>query len=221
MADSPLRSDFSAISESFETLATEFTRVANLPVVDSSQRVLEAMERVMTKLDDIQRELRQGFARVESALEVLRRENTARDRNRLIALENGVVDAQGSLKPLYSLSSEEVIANFPQRINEVTSLSCDGGGDEDFDGVEARCGWRCATEKTKTVDSKRCDTDCCVVDRIFDSYCHQSVLSSDECLTTYARQLVRSICMMPTIAVVGLVDVVVPNFRVCPTMAAD
>ncbi|KAK8150572.1 hypothetical protein G3M48_000790 [Beauveria asiatica] len=109
MADSPLRSDFPVISESFETLATEFTRVANLPVVDSSQRVLEAMERVMAKLDDIQREMRQGFARVESALEELRRENTARDRNRLVALENGVADAPGSLKPLYSLSSGKVV----------------------------------------------------------------------------------------------------------------
>lgn len=78
MDASSLRPDFSSISSSFEALAGQFARVANLPAVDGGQRLLEAVERVMTRLDDMQREQRTALGRFQTALEVLTLENTAR-----------------------------------------------------------------------------------------------------------------------------------------------
>lgn len=74
----PLRPDFSEVSRSFQGLADQFERVGNLPVVDDGNRVLQTLERVMARLDQIQLEQREGFARFQSALEVFSRENMAR-----------------------------------------------------------------------------------------------------------------------------------------------
>ncbi|KAM4060275.1 hypothetical protein HRG_002133 [Hirsutella rhossiliensis] len=120
----PLHPDFSEVSRSFDALSQQFSRVGNLPVVDEGRRVLETLERVMTRLDQIQQEQRQGFARFQSALEVFSRENAARDRNQLIALENSaVVQGDGQLKPLLSLSTGGAINPFPSTVDDVNSLS--------------------------------------------------------------------------------------------------
>ncbi|PNY27968.1 Uncharacterized protein TCAP_02114 [Tolypocladium capitatum] len=119
----PLRPDFIEMSRGFHRLGDQFERVGNLPVVDDGGRVLQTLERVMARLDQIQLEQRQGFARFQSALEGLSKENAARDRNQHIALENSVlVQGDGQLKPLLSLSTTEAIDRFPSMVDDVNGL---------------------------------------------------------------------------------------------------
>ncbi|KAF4585426.1 hypothetical protein GQ602_004731 [Ophiocordyceps camponoti-floridani] len=124
MDQSPLHPDFSEVSRSFEALSHQFARVGNLPVVDEGRRVLETLERVMARLDQIQQEQRQGFARFQSALDLLSRENAARDRNQHVAFENSaLVQGDGQLKPLLSLSTGRVSSPFPSAVDDVNGLS--------------------------------------------------------------------------------------------------
>lgn len=77
----------------------------------------------MARLGQSHLEWRQGFPGFQSSLQVLSRENAARDENRRVAEENSVLaDSHGVLQPLLSLSTGEVIACFPSSVQEVNSL---------------------------------------------------------------------------------------------------
>ncbi|KND93522.1 hypothetical protein TOPH_01918 [Tolypocladium ophioglossoides CBS 100239] len=99
------------------------------PGPDKGQSVPQALGRVMARLDEIQREQqeqRQDLARLQSALEALARENFARDQNRLIVTQNsGPIHRRHPLKPLWSLTTGEVIEPFPARLDDVDHLHSD------------------------------------------------------------------------------------------------
>ncbi|OWT42345.1 hypothetical protein VFPPC_18534 [Pochonia chlamydosporia 170] len=117
--------DFSVAAGGLRLAADNLELCQNIPGVDDGRRQLQATERLMVRLDEIQQEQRHAFARFQSALEALTRENTARyrDMNRYIALENSViVEGTGQLEPLYSLSTGRVITAFPSRVADVNRL---------------------------------------------------------------------------------------------------
>jgi hypothetical protein len=78
MATVPRGPDFEAVSHALDIVSVNVSRITHLPAVDNGNRVLEALQGVIRRLDDLQREQREGFARVERKFEDLARENTAR-----------------------------------------------------------------------------------------------------------------------------------------------
>lgn len=84
--------DFGEVSRSLDSISRQVARVGNLPSVDSGAHVLDALRQLMAEVATLRREQQearreqgllrreqqQGFARFESAMEVLSRENAAR-----------------------------------------------------------------------------------------------------------------------------------------------
>lgn len=78
MASVPTGPDFDAISSALSTISANVSLIPNLPAVDHGAVVLQRLELLMTEVQTVKREQREGFARFESALNVLQRESTAR-----------------------------------------------------------------------------------------------------------------------------------------------
>lgn len=65
-------------SRALSTISDNVLRIPYLPAVDGGNRVLEALDGVIRRLDVLQREQREGFASVERKFEDMARENVAR-----------------------------------------------------------------------------------------------------------------------------------------------
>ncbi|PHH62900.1 hypothetical protein CDD81_6618 [Ophiocordyceps australis] len=75
----PFGPDFINISKTFGDLSMMFARVANLPAVDEGQCILQALDRVMTRLEDLGRQQQQVVTRLDDYKRVVQQVVTRLD----------------------------------------------------------------------------------------------------------------------------------------------
>jgi len=114
-----LQPNFDEVSGHFQSLSEQFGRARNIPAFDQGHGVLQALHDIVRRLDQIDQRIDQ----IQSSLNDIHIGNTARDINQCISAENSLlVKDSDELKPLYSLTTGELIDSFPRLVGDISSL---------------------------------------------------------------------------------------------------
>lgn len=118
------RPDFRLLADSLRTMSDHVERCENLPAVDGSSHLLQAVQALTALVQDMRRETRRDFDQLHERVDGIQRRVMVAESNGIIRLENSTAVRAGSeITALLSIETGEVIEDFPQTVDGISTMT--------------------------------------------------------------------------------------------------